>query len=322
MANKKVSVLVPVYGVERYIERCARSLFEQTYDNIEYIFVNDCTKDHSIDILKSIIARYPSRSDNIRIINHEYNRGLSAARNTGINACRGDYILHVDSDDWLELNAIELLVNKAVESNADIVLFSNYNVFKNHTIKNTLPQISKEQYIKGVLRHSIPASIWNKFYNAAFYKASNIKSVEGLNHGEDYVVVPRLVYKASSFVIYNEALYNYNRTNENSYMKNISTESIKNLHLASDILYEYFTHIDDSEIFKSEVECIYYRTMLALMKLAKPQKYEEIYNAFQPNIKCIKDPSVTDEILLLMAKFRQWEALGCIVSLYNKIKND
>ena len=321
MENKKVSILVPVYGVERYIERCARSLFEQTYKNIEYIFVNDCTKDHSIDILKSIINRYPSRRENIHIVNHKYNRGLAAARNTGVDASTGTYLMHVDSDDWLELNAVELLVNKAMESKSDIVLFSNYNVFKNHTVRNFVPHMTKEKYIRGVLYHSIPASIWNKFYNAKFYKTSGIRSIEGLNHGEDYVVVPRLVHKASSFVIYNEPLYYYNQINENSYMKNISTTSIRNLHLAADVLYEYFIRIGDKETYKNVVECIYYRTMLALIKLAKPQKYKEIYNAFSSNIKSVKNPTITDSILLLLAKFRLWIAMGWIISLYNRGKN-
>ena len=74
----KVSILVPVYGVEQYIEKCARSLFEQTYSDIEYVFVNDCTKDDSIGVLKRVLEKYPQRMQQVRIINHEKNMGLGA----------------------------------------------------------------------------------------------------------------------------------------------------------------------------------------------------------------------------------------------------
>ena len=77
-----VSICVPVYGVETYIEQCAISLFEQTYQNIEYIFVNDCTPDKSIEILKSVINRYPNKKSSIHILSHEKNKGLGAARNS------------------------------------------------------------------------------------------------------------------------------------------------------------------------------------------------------------------------------------------------
>ena len=98
--QNKVSICVPVYGVEKYIERCAISIFEQTYTNLECIFVNDCTKDNSIKILYNVIERYPQRREKIRIIQHDCNRGLAAARNTALEAASGDYILHVDSDNY------------------------------------------------------------------------------------------------------------------------------------------------------------------------------------------------------------------------------
>ena len=79
----KVSVVIPVYGVEKYIERCARSLFEQTLDDIEYIFVNDCTKDRSIDILNEVINDYPARKQQVRIVHHEENKGSALARLSG-----------------------------------------------------------------------------------------------------------------------------------------------------------------------------------------------------------------------------------------------
>ena len=115
----KVSVIVPIYNVSRFIKRCVESLFNQTLDDVEFIFVNDCTPDDSIDILKKVIADYPDR--NTMIINHEVNKGLPAARNTGLKAASGDYIFHCDSDDFIEPTMLNDLYYTACDDNADIV---------------------------------------------------------------------------------------------------------------------------------------------------------------------------------------------------------
>ena len=129
--NIKVSILVPIYGVEKYIERCAVSLFEQTYKNIEYIFVDDCGTDNSIGILKDVIDRYPCRKEQTRIIRHTRNRGLAAARNTAVKEATGEFICHVDSDDWVDQTLIEQLVSKQIENDADIVSVNYIKVYKN-----------------------------------------------------------------------------------------------------------------------------------------------------------------------------------------------
>ena len=111
----KVSVLVPVYGVERYIGQCAESLMEQTYKDVEYIFVNDCTRDDSIGRLNQVLERYPERRIQVRIINHEKNMGLGMARQSGLNAATGDAVVNVDSDDYVAREMIEKLVALATK---------------------------------------------------------------------------------------------------------------------------------------------------------------------------------------------------------------
>ena len=93
--NPLVSVIVPIYGVEPYIEKCARSLFEQSLENMEFIFVNDCTPDKSVEILRQVIEDYPRRYLQIQIIEHEENRGLAMARNSGLLIAKGEYIIPV-----------------------------------------------------------------------------------------------------------------------------------------------------------------------------------------------------------------------------------
>ena len=97
----KLSICVPIYGTEKYIERCARSLFEQDIQNVEYIFVNDCTKDAAIDVLKNVVVEYPNVRSRLKIINHETNKGLAGARLTGLQNATGEYVWCVDRDDYV-----------------------------------------------------------------------------------------------------------------------------------------------------------------------------------------------------------------------------
>ena len=116
----KVSVIIPIYGVEKYIERCARSLMEQTLTDIEYIFINDCTQDQSIEILKRVISQYPERQDNIILTNNKTNVGQARTRRKGIMMAHGDYIIHCDPDDWVDNDWIKSLYRAASDNNADI----------------------------------------------------------------------------------------------------------------------------------------------------------------------------------------------------------
>ena len=127
MDNPLVSILIPVYRVENDIERCVRSVMDQTYDNLVYVSVDDATDDSSMEILKRILRNYPNRLGDIQIIHHKKNRGLAAARNTAVSSCRGEYVFHVDSDDWVESNAVKLLVEKQRETGADIVTAEAYD---------------------------------------------------------------------------------------------------------------------------------------------------------------------------------------------------
>ena len=111
---KTVSIIVPIYKVERYVQQCARSVLSQSYPSIQFIFVDDCTPDRSIELLESLIdAEFPKLKERITIIRKPVNEGLPQARKTGVAAATGDFIMHVDSDDWIEPDALQKLVAKA-----------------------------------------------------------------------------------------------------------------------------------------------------------------------------------------------------------------
>ena len=195
-----ISILVPIYNVEKYIERCARSLFEQTYPDIEYIFVNDCTPDNSIGILKNVVQDYPHREEHIRIITHEKNRGLAAARNTAVENCQTDFLMHVDSDDYIEKDTVEKLVAEQQKGDYDIV--TGNAVFQKKDSQEILHKnepIDKEALIKLYIQTVYNHTIWGRLIRTSLYKDNKIQALEGCNIGEDHQVIPQLFYYANRF---------------------------------------------------------------------------------------------------------------------------
>ena len=106
MSKYKITVITPVYKVEKYVEKCCRSLFGQPIKDVEFVFVDDNSPDKSVDIINNVLAEYPHRKEHVKIIRHQINCGVAYARNTGLENASGSYIAFVDSDDYLEDNYI------------------------------------------------------------------------------------------------------------------------------------------------------------------------------------------------------------------------
>lgn len=191
----KVSIVVPIYGVEKYIERCARSLFEQTFEDIEYIFVNDCTKDASIEVLQSVIEEYPHRKDQIKFLHHDVNKGLPQARKTGILASTGEYIINFDSDDWVDTNTIEKLYNKALEDNADLVICDYYiSDGKHHRFQKGIDStLDKYELIEQLCQMTFSWAVWNKLIKRDLF-TDVIYPI--YSYAEDMALVFQLIVKA------------------------------------------------------------------------------------------------------------------------------
>lgn len=280
---RKVSILVPVYNVEQYIERCVVSLFEQTYENIEYIFVNDYTPDGSISIIKNILPKYPKRIHQVKIINHVTNKGIAAARNTAVYNSSGDYLMYVDSDDYVDVHAVERLVNKIEIENADIVICDYFVINSDiRLIKNSIPK-GKEDYIRLLMTKQVAPSLWGKLYNATFYKNTHIQFCEAQNYGEDYAVIPRLVYYAKKVVRLRCPLYYYVQYNLGSYTKNITENSVNQMVWADKILEEFFSSVPDKEKYTQALILSKLRTKVNLLKRGNKALFKMI-NSLYPEL--------------------------------------
>ena len=236
-----VSILVPIYGVEKYIERCAESLFSQSYENIEYVFVNDCTKDRSIEILENVITRYPHRKRQIKIISHDRNRGLAAARNTGVENAHGEYILCVDSDDYVDMRVVEKLVCKQQENDADIVCCDVYECHQESLkLQRNCYAAKPEVFIKKIFLGKQKHWIWGKLIRKALYEKNSIRAVEGCNMAEDFQVLPRLAYYAKRIDYVKEPLCFYECSNSSSYCKTINENLQRQKWQSYDFVYSFF----------------------------------------------------------------------------------
>ncbi len=219
MHNHKVTIITPIYNVAKYIERCAVSLFEQDFEDIEYIFVNDCTPDNSIGILQRVIEKYLNRKPNVKIIHHKENKGLGSARNTGLAKAKGEYILHLDSDDWVELDMVSSLYNKAKETDADIVACDVFFESKNRHILKQEYSENRENNISKLLTMELLPNVGNKLMRLDLYKKYHISAPLNIVYSEDKYLILRIAFFANKIAYVPKVFYHYRQNNENSLTK-------------------------------------------------------------------------------------------------------
>ena len=218
MKEIKISVIIPFYGVAAYVERCTRSLMEQTLEDVEFIFVDDASPDDSRDIIERVSARY---GRNVKLLTHPENKGLPASRNTGLAAAKGEFIYHCDSDDYLEPTMLEDMYEAALTSDADFAYCDFYldygtgrRYMANPTYDNT-EQMVKEGFLAGLMKYNV----WNKLARRSLYEGITFPAGHGM--GEDMTIIP-MATRAQRVVHVPKALYHYMRINGNAFTNTVS----------------------------------------------------------------------------------------------------
>ena len=215
-----------------------------------------------MDILQSVIEKYPQKRSNVVVLNNEKNRGLAYCRNIGIQNAHGDYIMHVDSDDYIENNAVKTLVEKMRQSNADIVVSDFFLVVPQGIVKKEFNfSVAKVDYLKLTLRREVPVCIWGKLYKRELYTKNSIVIPDNIDFGEDMVTLPRLVYYANKIVKV-APFYYYNQSNVNSYTKRIGEKAILSVIRTEQTLRDFFSNKMDSKEL-NELLSVYMQKMRA-----------------------------------------------------------
>lgn len=316
-----ISILVPVYGVERYIERCAASLLEQDYPNIEYIFVDDCTPDRSMELLRGIIEQYPDRKDSVHLLRNDSNRGLSATRNAALRAATGEYVMHVDSDDYLtERTAVSQVMETARKENADIVLFDMLHVFPEKAVKSTQRFCrDPHELARKIIRREAAPCLCGGAYLRSLYTKHNILAIEGLDMGEDYATKPRLLYHARTVCHLPHPLYGYTHTNTESYTRTFKAKSVADLQQALATLTAFFEQTPEAGTFRPAIHLGHLRTQaLATLSWGVADSTDTAFEA----IRAIHSPyslpanglPLQDRLLLWLGKM----GMKRIIRLYTR----
>lgn len=221
----KVSIIVPVYNVEKYLNKCLYSLVNQTLKDIEIIIINDGSPDNSKIIIDKYVKEYPRI---IKVINQE-NQGLSDARNNALKIASADYIMYVDSDDYVELDFVEKMYNKAVSEKADVVICGNNVVDEDYQIKErTYPNnYSGNSLVERILLGNL--CVWNKIYKKSLIE--NIKFRSRVWY-EDLDYSFKVMTLSKKTVFLEENLYNY-------LIRSNSIMSSKNLDKNLELLYTF-----------------------------------------------------------------------------------
>ncbi len=279
-----VSVLVPVYGVEKYIARCAQSLFEQTYKDIEYIFVNDCTPDRSIALLREVAAHYPHRQPQIHIVCNERNMGLGATRARAVSLATGFALMHVDSDDCLPTDAVELLARQMQATGADMVDGAYQEVGKKGLSATTPPTPigNPRKYLRRVLCQNIVANhVWARLYKRTLYTGHGINMLPGIDYGEDYSVIPRLLFFAQRTTI-DCTVYYYNTANLSSYTNNMSEKHAVSYLKANQVVYDFFTTHDTQATYRTALHIGMLNAVRTIRRNQLPMQLVNTWLQYQP----------------------------------------
>lgn len=228
MESMTVSVIIPVYNASATLEACLDSLNRQTIQRFELLFIDDSSTDRSLDILMSYAEQYSTGDFVVKVLRHERNRGVAAARNTGLEYATGEYVYYVDADDFIEPDTLECLLKEAQEKELDIVGHEWFLTFKSDEryMKQPLfvtPDEALRQMMCGVMRWNL----WLFLVRRSLYVENNIRFIEGMNMGEDMMVMMKLFACAKRVTIINRAFYHYGQSNSGSLTKTYSAEHIR-----------------------------------------------------------------------------------------------
>ena len=219
-----ISVIVPIYNVEKYLAECIESIIKQTYKNLEIILINDGSTDLSCEICNE----YKEKDNRIKVINKK-NEGVSSARNTGIDVSKGSYLTFVDSDDWIEDNFVEILYNKAKEKNADVVLCGYNRIIGNS--KESINFVKKEYEFASeeYLINTLNPQTGFGFCHMKLFEKKCIGSVrfkEDLKVGEDALFNEEISANIKKAIFIEKNLYNY-RINANSVVRKFDVNYVE-----------------------------------------------------------------------------------------------
>lgn len=292
----KLSVIVPVYNVEKYLYRCLISLVNQSYENIEILCINDGSTDKSLEVLEYFKSRYP---EVIKIYNKK-NGGLADTRNYGLKKATGDFIGFVDSDDWVHIDMYKNMIEKMLKTNSDIVICDYTEVYSD-----------KEVYIKDDSEYQLlyESLVCNKLFKRSLFFDKDIQFPVGLWY-EDNAVTYKLLFLAKKVYKENRSYYYYRRTRVGSIMNSQKSEKIYDMWEIANNLYKFFSDYEIEKSIQEQIEYIFIRNILF-------RQIPKIINLEFPNIFKMQK-KIEEHFEIVEKYYRNWENNNLIINDSNK----
>lgn len=311
--NPAVSVIVPIYNVSRFLGKCAESLLSQTFSNYEVIFVDDASPDNSMDVLEAIIKKHADKD--VTVLHHPENLGLPSARNTGMEAASGDYILHVDGDDWIEPDMIENLYSSIISTNADMAYCDFFLTYEDYERKMINPSFNSADHLlkRGFLAGTMKYNVWNKLVRRSIYTENKISFPDSHAMGEDMTMI--MVAACCEKVVHvAKPLYHYVKTNAQAYSQTISCKSLSDTKFNVDRVESF---LNDHYGNKLEQELNWFKLSIKLPFLITSDKSQhEIWKEWYPEANV---DATSNKDLPVRTRLLQWLAahkMFALVSLY------
>lgn len=305
----KITVIIPCFGVESFIRQCAESLMKQTLQDVEFLFVNDCSKDKSMERLDAVLRKYPERTNQIKILEHRENRGLPAARNTGLKVAVGEYVFHCDGDDWIEPTMLEEMYNEAKKKDADIVWCDYYESYKEHEVYKKEPGGScADEAVRNMLSRTMQYNVWNKLVRRSLYIDNKIVFPEGRSMGEDLTMI-KLFAMADKICYLPKAYYHYVKWNTGAMTQVFNQKKLNELKENIEDL-SYFLNNTRPGVLCNEMDYMKlwakFRFLLTTGKEGAYKLWREWFPESNNNIQSLPGANRRIKLLMQMAAKNQW----------------
>ena len=265
----KVSVYIPVYKAGPFMEKCCRTLFEQTLTNLEYVFVDDCTPDDSMEILKQVLDQYPHRKNGVKILRNETNLGVAKSIKKAIEACTGEYLIRCDPDDYVATDLYEKMLHKAQTDNADVVACDYADVMGEEITPRPQPSF-RDGYeaMRLIMQEKMHGSLCNKLIQRGLF--SKIEFWPKMNYIEDALIGIQIFYHSKNPISISYIGYYY-RQNPNSLVNSPGIEQElfrwKSTYKNTEVIIQFLEKHNLQDDFTQEIRKIKYCVKGHLCKL-------------------------------------------------------
>lgn len=324
MNNSLVSVIIPAYNVELYIEKCVLSIISQTHYNVEIIVINDGSTDNT----KEIVERLALVDKRIKLVNR-VNSGVSSSRNHGLEIAKGDWIVFVDGDDYLSEDYVEYMLDVVNSTGAEYCISTDCftSVRDNQSDSIIIQELSPEESTALLLSHRIEVGCWNKMFSKKLLDREGIRFNTSLFYGEGLHFIIKVSQVANKTSVTNKKLYFYRQNNVSSATKHFNVEKIHNGWNALNVIEQEL--LVKSELIQKRLNqhrCLFALSSVTKIENSKVKKqYFQLYQMYKKYVRktlsiCINDTEIPFRIKIKLILCCTWPRLLSFLSLKSQKK--